>query len=248
MLNLDLFAQPTNSTTGTLNDSIKTKLDTLVTAGTITDAQQTSILNILTPSNTPPNGTPPEGNSNGQNTTTTTTGTAVYMQSGGTITVTGGPMFYSTNTNGIINLKGVTLNNTSGILLKAGADQWGTTGANGSNITLNADSQSLTGDVVIDNISTSSLILKNNSSLKGTINSDNTAKSITVALDNTSTWNVTGNSYITSLTDDDATLANINDNGYTIYYNSNDSKNSWLNGSTRTLKGGGKLTPMTTSN
>jgi 3-phenylpropionate/cinnamic acid dioxygenase small subunit len=157
-------------------------------------------------------------------------------------------MFYSTNTNGIINLKGVTLSNASGVLLKAGADQWGTTGSNGSDITFNADSQTLTGDVVLDNISTVSLNLKNNSSLKGTINSDNTAKSITVTLDDTSTWNVTGNSYITSLTDDDATLANINDNGYTIYYNSNDSKSSWLNGKTYTLKDGGKLTPMTTSN
>ena len=175
-------------------------------------------------------------------------GSGSFTMEGGSLTAAEGPMFYSTNTSAVINLKGVILNAVSGTLLKAGADQWGTTGSNGSNVALNADSESLTGNVVLDNISTASLSLENNSSLKGTINSDNTAKSIAMTLDSTSTWNVTGNSYITSLTDADTTLANIDDNGYTIYYNSSDSKNSWLNGKTYTLKDGGKLIPMTTSN
>lgn len=175
-------------------------------------------------------------------------GSGSFTMEGGSLTAAEGPMFYSTNTTAVINLKGVTLNTASGTLLKAGADQWGTTGSNGSNVTLNADSQSLAGNVVLDNISIASLSLKNSSSLKGTVNSDNTAKSIAMTLDSTSTWNVTGNSYITNLTDADTTLANIDDNGYNIYYNSSDSKNSWLNGKTYTLKDGGKLIPMTTSN
>ncbi|MBV7274870.1 hypothetical protein JMF89_10415 [Clostridiaceae bacterium UIB06] len=175
-------------------------------------------------------------------------GSGTFTMEGGSITANEGPMFYSTNTTAVINLKDATLNTSSGILLKAGADQWGTTGSNGSNVTLNADSQNLTGNVELDNISTASLSLKNNSSLKSTINSANTAKSITVSLDSASTWNVTGNSYITSLTDADTTLANINDNGFTIYYDSNNSNNNWLNGKTYTLKDAGKLTPMSTSN
>jgi hypothetical protein len=175
-------------------------------------------------------------------------GSGSFTMEGGSLTANEGPMFYSTNTTAEINLKSATLNNASGVLLKAGADQWGTTGSNGSNVTLNADSQSLVGSIVLDNISTASLNLKNSSSLKSTVNADNTAKLVAIALDTTSTWNVTGNSYVTSITDGDTTLANINDNGYTIYYNSSDSKNSWLNGKTYTLKDGGKLTPMTTSN
>lgn len=53
-----------------------------------------------------------------------------------------------------------------------------------------------------------------------------------------------GNSYLTVLKDEDTSLANIEDNGYTIYYSSTNSENSWLNGTTITLKDGGKLTPI----
>lgn len=57
-----------------------------------------------------------------------------------------------------------------------------------------------------------------------------------------SSWTVTGNTYLTVLIDGDNSLSNINDNGYTIYYDSSNSQNSWLNGKTKTLKDGGKLT------
>jgi hypothetical protein len=46
------------------------------------------------------------------------------------------------------------------------------------------------------------------------------------------------------LTDGDTTLANIHDNGNTIYYDSSASANSWLGGKTYTLSDGGKLTPI----
>jgi hypothetical protein len=51
--------------------------------------------------------------------------------------------------------------------------------------------------------------------------------------------------YLTSLTDVDATLANIHSNGNTIYYDASNSANTWLNGKTFDLAGGGKLTPAT---
>ena len=63
-------------------------------------------------------------------------------------------------------------------------------------------------------------------------------------IDSSSTWNVTGTSYLTTLTDDDSILSNINDNGYTIYYDSSNSANSWLDGKTYDLNSGGKLTPI----
>jgi hypothetical protein len=56
---------------------------------------------------------------------------------------------------------------------------------------------------------------------------------------------VADNSYITRLTDEDTTLANIHANGYTVYYDAANSANSWLNGMTYDLTGGGKLTPVT---
>ncbi|MET3208735.1 UNVERIFIED_CONTAM: hypothetical protein ABIC26_001674 [Paenibacillus sp. PvR008] len=37
------------------------------------------------------------------------------------------------------------------------------------------------------------------------------------------------------------------DNGHTIYYDASASTNSWLNGGTITLSGGGKLTPVSAS-
>jgi len=42
-------------------------------------------------------------------------------------------------------------------------------------------------------------------------------------------------------------LSNIKDNGNTIYYDSNSSTNSWLEGKTYTLTDGGQLTPVTVS-
>lgn len=170
-------------------------------------------------------------------------GTSAFTMNRGVLTAAEGPLFYITNTDAIINLKNIKATATSGKLLTACADSWGTTGVNGGNVTLNADSQTLTGDITCDKISTISVLLKNSSNLKSTINTENTGKSVAISLDSTSTWNVTGSSYVTSLTDADSTLGNIDDNGNTIYYDSTVSANSWLNGNTITLKDGGKLAP-----
>jgi hypothetical protein len=170
-------------------------------------------------------------------------GCGTFTMNGGSLTANEGPMFYSTNTTGVINLKNAALTCKSGVLLKAGADQWGNSGSNGSAITLNADTQNLKGDVVLDNISTAVLTLKNNSTLQGTINTAKTAKSVSLTLDQLSTWNVTADSYLTSLTDADTALKNIISNGHTVYYDSTNSANSWLGGKTINLTGGGQLTP-----
>lgn len=172
------------------------------------------------------------------------TGTGNFTMNGGSINATEGPMFYSTNTDAVINLKDATITADSGTLLQAGADQWGTNGSNGANVIINADSESLNGNIILDNISTANLNLQNNTSLKGTLNKDNTAKSVSITLDKTSTWNATGTSYITSLTDADSSLANIISNGNTIYYDSSVNTNSWLAGKTISLADGGTLTPV----
>jgi hypothetical protein len=172
-------------------------------------------------------------------------GTSYFNMTGGTLTSTEGAMFFITNTDSQINLKGVTLKNSSGVLLNAAATtRWGNSGSNGGNVTLNADSQTLEGSITCDNISTIALNLTNKSSLTSTINSAKTAKSIVLSLDKNSTWTVTGTSYLTALTDEATDLSNIKDNGNTIYYDSSNSANSWLNGKTITLSGGGTLKPI----
>lgn len=171
------------------------------------------------------------------------TGTSYINMIGGTLTAAKGSLFYITNTDSIINLKGVKASEKSGVLLTATADRWGTTGSNGGIVTLNATSQTLSGTVTADKISTVAILLKNNSTLKSTVNKANTAKSVTLSLDASSKWNVTGTSYLTSFTDKSTSLSNIIDNGHTIYYNSK--SNKWLGGKTYKLKEGGKLIPYT---
>lgn len=172
-------------------------------------------------------------------------GTSYFNMTGGSLSSAEGAMFFITNTDAEINLKGVTLKNSTGVLLNSAAtSRWGTQGSNGGNVTLNADNQTLEGAITCDNISTEILNLTNNSSLTSTINEDNKAKSITLSLDKDSTWTVTGTSYITTLTDENTELSNIKDNGNTIYYDSSNNANSWLNGKTITLSGGGTLKPI----
>ncbi|WP_440948628.1 hypothetical protein ACSAZL_10590 [Methanosarcina sp. T3] len=174
-------------------------------------------------------------------------GTSIFTMKGGSLTAAVGPLFYITNTDSVIELKGADLTATSGVILTASADRWGNKGSNGGVVTLKAEEEVLNGDITCDNISSVTVILENGTTLTGAINTDNTAGSMALTLNSTSIWDVTGTSYLTSLTDENSTLANIKDNGYTIYYDSEDSKNSWLKGGTYTMNGGGKLTPFTGS-
>lgn len=171
-------------------------------------------------------------------------GTSRFTMNGGSLIAAEGPLFYATNTDAVIELKDVKATTTSAILLAANADSWGTTGSNGANVTFTADTQTLKGDITCDNISTVSATIKNSSVLTGAINTANTAKSMELNVDSSSTWNVTGDSYLTSFTDADTTLSNINSNNFTIYYDSSSTANSWLGGKTYTLNGGGNLTPI----
>ena len=128
------------------------------------------------------------------------------------------PFFFITNTSAVINLENNILNYGSGLLLKAiGTDEWGKAGNNGGNVTLNAINQKLTGNIETDDISSVVLNLKDNSSLEGTINSENTAKSIELNLDSSSKLTLTGDCYVTSLNDETSDYSNIDFNGYTLY-------------------------------
>lgn len=130
------------------------------------------------------------------------------------------PMFFVTNTDAVINLTNTKLSYGSGTLLNAkGTDEWGTSGSNGGNVTLNATNQELSGNITADKISTVTISLKS-STYTGAINSDNSAKEISLTLDKSSKITLTGDTYVSSLSDEDSTYSNINFNGYKLYVNS----------------------------
>ena len=152
-------------------------------------------------------------------------GTSCFTMNGGNLTSKNGHMFHVTNTNAIINLNGATLINedSSNILLSVCDDGW----FGSSNIaTLNASNQKLEGTLLVGNNSTLTLNLTNNSTFKGNISGKITnAKgkkisskvgNVSVKIDSTSTWTLTGDTYISSL---DGDLSQINTNGYKLYVN-----------------------------
>lgn len=129
-----------------------------------------------------------------------------------------GAFIYVNNTTAEADLTGNTIlmpNTTT--LVKAAADsRWGKDGENGGHLTLRASNQELSGNIVADSISTVALDMTNGSSLVGAINTDNTAKEITVKLSKDSSWTLTGDSYVKSLTNEDTTGSNIHLNGYKL--------------------------------
>ena len=129
-----------------------------------------------------------------------------------------GAFIYVNNTTAEADLTGNTIlmpNTTT--LVKAAADsRWGKDGENGGHLTLRASNQELSGNIVADSISTIALDMANGASLVGAINTDNTAKEVTLKLSKDSTWTLTGDSYVKSLTNEDTTGDNIHLNGYKL--------------------------------
>ncbi len=133
-------------------------------------------------------------------------------------------MFHVTNTHAVITLSGVNLvNNGSGILLSVCDDGW--SGASNT-AELVADAQVLSGAILVGDNSTMSLTLLNGSTFEGCFSGDITnAKgtqvsseigTVSVTLDETSTWTLTADTYITEFT---GNAGNVISNGYTLYVN-----------------------------
>ncbi len=147
-------------------------------------------------------------------------GTSTFTAADSTITTNNGDVFYITNTDAVIYLDNNTfITNSDGAFLRAEAGAWGTSGKNGGNVTLSLSNQTVEGDIVIDSVSTLEMNITNGSSYTGTINGDNTASSLSLYLDEDSTLTLTGDSYVTEFSDDDADYSNIILNGYTLYVN-----------------------------
>jgi hypothetical protein len=156
-----------------------------------------------------------------------------------------GPFFYVTNTRAKVYISNTKLTWPAEILIQAsgndGSRGWGKTGENGGTLEFTAEKQQLAGDVSCDETSSVQLLFRQDVSYTGAIDREKTGK-VSINLDAQSVWTVTADSYIDVLQDADTTLANIHANGHTIYYDKNDTGNSWLKGKTLTLADG-KLVP-----
>ena len=129
-----------------------------------------------------------------------------------------GAFIYVNNTTAEVDLTGnaISTPNTTTLMKVAADSRWGKTGENGGHLTLHASNQSLNGNIVADAISTIALDMTNGSNLVGAVNTNNTAKEVTVKLSKDSTWTLTGDSYVKSLTNEDTTGSNIHLNGYKL--------------------------------
>ena len=147
-------------------------------------------------------------------------GTSEFTLNDSKVTTNKGDTIYVTNTTATISLTNNTIinNDLSGNFLRVQSDSWGITGSNGGDVNLTLTNQDIVGNIVIDNISTLNMKL-NTSNYEGTINNENNAKEITLTIDKNSTLKLTGDSYITSLNNEDSTNSNINFNGYKLYVN-----------------------------
>ena len=145
-------------------------------------------------------------------------GLASFAMNEGTLTNLNGDIFFVNNTTATIDLTGASIVNedSEGVFLRAAAAGWGSEGSNGGHVTMNASSQNIDGDMIVDEVSSLNLYLKDNSSFSGAINSDGASGDVYVEIEDGSTWTLTGDSYITSLT---CSAGSINLNGHKLYVN-----------------------------
>ena len=178
--------------------------------------------------------------------TQTAQGTATFTALQSTLCATSdAPMFEVANARTQVTLQGATLSFPGGILARVSGDgDGGTPAQNGGQLVLNAVSQVLAGDLLVDESSALQLNLKDGSTLVGAVNAAHTGKEVHVNLDETAQWQLTDTSYLTVLTNARTDCSNIQSNGHNIYYDAANASNAWLNGNTLTLPGGGLLTPI----
>lgn len=150
-------------------------------------------------------------------------GTSAFTMTGGSLTSKNGHVFHITNTHAIISLENVAISNedSEDVLLSVCDDGWN--GAE-NNAALFAASQQLEGCILVGSNSKFSLTLTGGSGFVGSIsgdiqNSSGTAVStevgeVSVTLDDTSTWTLTADTYITSFT---GSASQVISNGYQLY-------------------------------
>ena len=108
---------------------------------------------------------------------------------------------------------------------------------------LSLDSMSLDDSPAIAEEASLTLRLSNGAAFTGALGDTLPARA-SVYLDATSTLTLKGETYLTGFVNADTTHANIQSNGYNLYYDSNVPENAYLNAQSFVLSGGGFLAPI----
>jgi hypothetical protein len=152
----------------------------------------------------------------------TNTGEASLSVTGGSIATGTGDLFYVSGSDATIMLDHVGLTSVGGMLLTVtGNDNLQKQDANETSdghLVFVAKSETLSGKVAVNGGSFLQMELSKDSTFSGSIN-ETVAKgkgSVIVKLDDTSTWKLTGDSYITTY---DGNVSQIDLNGYMLYIN-----------------------------
>ena len=146
---------------------------------------------------------------------------SLFSMTHGALSAIRGDLFYVTNTKGSIYLEGVALSLGEGraflhVSGNDGSRGWGETGKNGADCAVIAKDQVISGDIVVDELSTVSLALRGESTFTGTVNTANTAHAAKVTLEDNATWQLTGNAYLTAFS---GRTSRIVTNGFTVFVN-----------------------------
>ncbi len=145
-------------------------------------------------------------------------GLASFTMKDGSLLNRNGDVFFVNNTMATISLENVSIANEddNGYFLRAAAAGWGTEGSNGGHVAMELNDQTIEGDIIVDEISTLNMYLKNHSSYTGATNEDGEAGDVYVEIEEGSKWTLSADSYITSLTCD---ADSIDLNGHKLYVN-----------------------------
>ena len=146
-------------------------------------------------------------------------GEAYFEAKGGEIISLSGDMFYVTNTSCEIDLSDVDFTMADGVFLRAVGNTssrgWGKQGENGADVKMSLASQSVSGDIAVDDISSLDLTLSS-SDITGAVNSENSGGNITLTLDENSSITLTGDCYVTEFNGD---ISQINAGDFHFYIN-----------------------------
>ncbi len=152
-------------------------------------------------------------------------GNSHFTMNGGALTNKQGHLFHVTNTNAVITLNGVKLENEdpAKVLLSVCADGW--QGA-GNRATFNVSHQQLEGTILVGSDSELTLTLTDGSTFTGCIDGNITSAAgnsvstqtgtVNVTLGDNCTWTLTADTNITSFTGD---TSHINRNGHRLFVN-----------------------------
>jgi len=148
-------------------------------------------------------------------------GTASFSVKWWSITALQWDMFYITNTSCNISLEDVNMTlanqNLFTISWNSSSREWWTQGANGWKVLLKTVKQTMNWYILVDEISGLNMSMTDWSNFVWAINKDNDGWDVSLTIDDSSSWTLTADSYVTELNVSNA--KNINTAWFTLYVN-----------------------------